>query len=728
MILMSEEKKYEALPTRTDLRVAGTFYSYESVIRYWDGKKLRCQHKKCKTKCGNCSNHSYQCPKCDYNSKRFDQLVAHGKNQICTLTEGELAIVKGNAGLKRRRHLVSYQEKAESTKKFKYCLTEIPKSTKEVVPGWQCINCGHISTRCFSSFKENATCSNCERSTCKKSLNDYLSLNNIQLKYVLDYIPETTTVNILGWKCQNTDCGMLREMCYQSVSQGHGCGKCSGTDLKTLKDYKDIAITNTNFEYILDNIPENSKTNVLGWKCLACGDIRNMCFASIRNGNGCGKCNMKDAKTLSDYQTISNKFDYILDYIPSKIAVPVLGWKCKTCHKIRNMRYDYIYQGGGCGACYGHEKKTLDDYKIMASANNFEYLGDKAADSTNQAVKFWKCLKCNDVRCISYGQIRVGGWACGSCSGTDKKTLSDYKSLYSSTFDYILHSIPANVSTYIIGWKCKVCTEIKRCSYKSVRLGSGCTSCLGKEPKTLEDYVNIATVNGQFEYILDEIPINTGTKVPGWKCINCDQIRDITYCSVREGIGCGRCSNKDRKTLNDYKDIAIKGGFVYENISIPETVLHECNGWTCIKCKRDNLRRYNFVYQGLGCVYCSKFRSENACRDIFEKLLNEEFIKVRPKFLQGLELDGYSHKLKLAFEYNGIQHYELHSFFHRNGLPDLESQKARDQMKIELCIANDINLIIIPYTYSYKDQKLLEEFIKDEIQTYLDLNVNIEKT
>ena len=63
---------------------------------------------------------------------------------------------------------------------------------------------------------------------------------------------------------------------------------------------------------------------------------------------------------------------------------------------------------------------------------------------------------------------------------------------------------------------------------------------------------------------------------------------------------------------------------------------------------------------------------EEKCRKIFENILGEKFSNVRPLWLKNyetgylLELDGYSKSLKLAIEYDGIQHYEFPNLFHQN--------------------------------------------------------------
>ena len=109
----------------------------------------------------------------------------------------------------------------------------------------------------------------------------------------------------------------------------------------------------------------------------------------------------------------------------------------------------------------------------------------------------------------------------------------------------------------------------------------------------------------------------------------------------------------------------------------------------------------SFVNNGRRCPNCSQSRSENMMVEIVKNLYpNNEWKKVRPDFLKynkgaNLELDLYCSELKLAFEYDGIQHREYVPHFHKTEEEFKELQK-RDIWKDARCKEQGIRLIRIP--------------------------------
>jgi len=102
-------------------------------------------------------------------------------------------------------------------------------------------------------------------------------------------------------------------------------------------------------------------------------------------------------------------------------------------------------------------------------------------------------------------------------------------------------------------------------------------------------------------------------------------------------------------------------------------------------------------------------RGEMITRAVLESIFKpHKFPKVRLDYIINpvtntpLEFDCYCDELKIAVEYNGIQHYKYVPYFHETK-QDFYNQKYRDRIKQELCDKYSIRLVTIPYTVSVKE-------------------------
>jgi len=108
----------------------------------------------------------------------------------------------------------------------------------------------------------------------------------------------------------------------------------------------------------------------------------------------------------------------------------------------------------------------------------------------------------------------------------------------------------------------------------------------------------------------------------------------------------------------------------------------------------------------------AKNKHEKECRRILESIYKKSFHSVRPDFLEytnghNLELDMYNESLKLAVEYQGIQHYKFNKFFHKS-YDDFINLINRDNWKAQRCKELNIKLITVPYTIKFEN---LREYI-----------------
>ncbi len=166
------------------------------------------------------------------------------------------------------------------------------------------------------------------------------------------------------------------------------------------------------------------------------------------------------------------------------------------------------------------------------------------------------------------------------------------------------------------------------------------------------------------------------------------------------GNGCDLCSkeesarNLSERTLNEINIFVSKlnGKCLSKTYVNNESKLDfECNNghkfqksWSEVK----NSLRW--------CSKCSPNRliGETITRLMLEHLLRIELPSIYITQMDGLQLDGYNETNKIAFEYQGYQHFTENSHFHQSD-KRFDEQLKRDQYKKALCIQNGITLIEI---------------------------------
>lgn len=141
-----------------------------------------------------------------------------------------------------------------------------------------------------------------------------------------------------------------------------------------------------------------------------------------------------------------------------------------------------------------------------------------------------------------------------------------------------------------------------------------------------------------------------------------------------------------------------------------------------VKCNDNHLFKIclNNIKKDRWCPHCSSRKMERFTKELVQTITNKKFIKIRPNWLKNnegnnLELDMYCEELKLAIEYNGIQHYEFKKFFHKNET-NFQKRLADDKLKAQLCTNNKIDLIVVPYTVKDIKKYIVDELNKRSIQ------------
>jgi hypothetical protein len=132
-----------------------------------------------------------------------------------------------------------------------------------------------------------------------------------------------------------------------------------------------------------------------------------------------------------------------------------------------------------------------------------------------------------------------------------------------------------------------------------------------------------------------------------------------------------------------------------------------------IMCKCD------FIDYNMLNLECKNSKCEKICNDIMKELYKNEMFEniqrdtvLNNKIISLLKLNIYSDNLKIAIEYNGLEHYEFIHWFHKNE-KDFNKQKKKDLSKKKLCVENGIKLINVHY--SLDNYEIIKEYIIQEL-------------
>ena len=223
-----------------------------------------------------------------------------------------------------------------------------------------------------------------------------------------------------------------------------------------------------------------------------------------------------------------------------------------------------------------------------------------------------------------------------------------------------------------------------------------------------------------FDYS-NTVYVNAKTKVQ-LICKKCDaEIFSNPYVLLN-GKGCPTCYQNKSKTkfrtkkLKEINDFVSKlGGKCLSKVYFnnEEDLKFECKkghifyeSWADVK------------FSMRWCKECApnRYVGETLTRMILEHLLSTSMPSSYLKSMGGLQLDGYCKKRKLAFEYQGYQHYTKGSYFHNNA-EEYKNQQARDSQKKLLCKENGITLIEV---FEFKTiRKSRVSIFVEEVKTLL---------
>ena len=388
-----------------------------------------------------------------------------------------------------------------------------------------------------------------------------------------------------------------------------------------------------------------------------------------------------------------------------------LEWECKEGHEWE-ATYHNIKKGHWCPKCakeVGLKRRlTIEEMQEVAKQRGGKCLSTEYKDIHTKLK--WECKE-GHVWEATPANIRKDQWCpkCGAKERGEKRklTIEEMQDIARQRDGKCLSAEYINSDTKL-EWQCKEGHEWEA-TPSSIKSGRWCSKCANKETGlkrrlTIEEMQDIARQRSG--KCLSTEYHNAKTKLR-WECKE-GHLWEATAAHIKNGTWCPDCGAKEaglklRLTIEEMQDIARQRGgkcLSAEYINSDTKLEWQCKEGHEWEATPSSIKR------GTWCPECNVRVSEIICRGIFETIFKKEFPKARPAWLindQGnrMELDGFSEELALAFEYQGIQHYEYTPPFHEL-VEDFERRKNYDQLKRELCKKNGIVLIEIPFTIGYK--------------------------
>lgn len=197
----------------------------------------------------------------------------------------------------------------------------------------------------------------------------------------------------------------------------------------------------------------------------------------------------------------------------------------------------------------------------------------------------------------------------------------------------------------------------------------------------------------------------------------------VIWKNLSQGQGCPACAARTRSDKNrrafQLSRVEVQRRLKTLNPKVRMTGLFQ-NCYTrmtlvCLLCQTQWTATWNNLKQGRcvcpNCGHGKRHTTEAQVRKVLERLTGWKFLKARPEWLRGrsgrtLELDGYNERHKVAFEYQGEQHY-LPIY----GRTALKTIQRNDERKRVLAYRNGVALIRVPYW-----KRDVEAFLRQKLE------------
>jgi very-short-patch-repair endonuclease/rubredoxin len=299
-----------------------------------------------------------------------------------------------------------------------------------------------------------------------------------------------------------------------------------------------------------------------------------------------------------------------------------------------------------------------------------------------------------DIECDSSHRYRVAwtnfqqGYRCPYCS-KKRVDFADIKSVFEDRGCVLLSEYKN--STTKLSIQCPQGHQYTTC-WSVFRQGCECPHCID----------NIGTYNGVKDFVenqgyilLSNVYLNSKTKL----LIQCPKQHQyqVKWNDFQQGYRCPYCYGNHKRSTEEV------GQYVQEQKYKLLSEYKNALSKIILQCPQEHqfLMSWNSFQQGQRCPQCNEYKGEKKLGEILEQIFPSQVQRQdNLEFLRLQKVDFSVRDLKLAFEYDGEQHFRPVRYggmsFKKAKQAFIEQQK-RDNRKNQLCQENGYSLIRIAY-------------------------------
>ena len=318
----------------------------------------------------------------------------------------------------------------------------------------------------------------------------------------------------------------------------------------------------------------------------------------------------------------------------------------------------------------------------------------------------WRCEHGHAWRALLVS-VRSGSWCptCARATSGDKHrrwNIEKVKALAESKGGTLVSTSYTN-NKELLEWRCAR-EHTWRASLANVKGKTWCPTCARDDRRLgIEQAHAVAQKNGG--RCLSTIYRNSSSPLE-FECARGHRWR-ASLSTVKGDHWCRRCGNssssmkKRAKRLEQALSVARSHSGSLLRLGRSTTAP---SAWQCSEGHEFKVSLHN-ARKGSWCRDCHGWQGEAICRGCFETMFGMPFPTSRPAWLRNpssglpLQLDGYSARLQVAFEFQGQHHFRsFDGRFHGHNDSKLSDLRRRDRVKSRLCRTRGVLLIRVPAT------------------------------